>query len=139
MATRGTEPAGGAPRGTARHVPVLLPQMLQALAPKDGCSYIDATFGAGGYSEAILTAAPGARVLGIDRDPAALAAGRAIVDRNQGRLHLIEGRFGDLDRLAPAAGFALADIQTPTDHTVRLGAVQLPREEFERRLAAALS
>jgi 16S rRNA C1402 N4-methylase RsmH len=43
--------------------------MLQALAPKDGCSYIDGTFGAGGYSEAILVAALGARVLGIDRDP----------------------------------------------------------------------
>ena len=42
-----------------------------------------------------------------------------------------------LEHLA-AAGFALADIQTPTDHTVRLGAVQLPREEFERRLAEAL-
>ena len=48
-------------------------------------------------------------MLAIDRDPAALAAGRAIVERNQGRLHLIEGRFGDLDRLAAAAGFAPAD------------------------------
>ncbi len=91
MATRGTSPAGGAPRGTARHVPVLLPQMLQALAPKDGCSYIDGTFGAGGYSEAILTAAPGARVLGIDRDPAALAAGRAIVDQQPGSAALDRG------------------------------------------------
>jgi leucyl/phenylalanyl-tRNA---protein transferase len=43
-----------------------------------------------------------------------------------------------LEHLA-AAGFVLADIQTPTDHTARLGAVQLPREEFERRLAQALS
>jgi 16S rRNA (cytosine1402-N4)-methyltransferase len=109
MATRGTEPAGGAPRGTARHVPVLLSQMLQALAPEDGRSYIDATFGAGGYSEAILTAAPGARVLGIDRDPTALVAGRAIADRHQGRLRLVEGRFGELDRLAQAAAFAPAD------------------------------
>ena len=56
MATRGTGPAGGAPRGTARHVPVLLPQMVQALAPNDGGSFIDGTFGAGGYSEAILAA-----------------------------------------------------------------------------------
>jgi leucyl/phenylalanyl-tRNA--protein transferase len=43
-----------------------------------------------------------------------------------------------LERLA-ASGFDLCDIQTPTDHTLRLGAVQLPRAEFERRLAAALS
>jgi 16S rRNA (cytosine1402-N4)-methyltransferase len=109
MATRGTEPAGGAPRGTARHVPVLLPQMLQALAPKDGCSYIDGTFGAGGYAQAILAAAPSARVLGIDRDPATLAAGREMTRQHQGRLTLIEGRFGDLDHLAAAAGFAPAD------------------------------
>jgi 16S rRNA (cytosine1402-N4)-methyltransferase len=109
MATRGIGPAGGAPRGTARHVPVLLPQMLQALEARGGCSYIDGTFGAGGYAQAILTAAPGARVLGIDRDPAALTAARAIADHHQGRLHLVEGRFGDLERLAAAAGFAPAD------------------------------
>jgi 16S rRNA (cytosine1402-N4)-methyltransferase len=92
-----------------RHVPVLLPQMLRALSPVDGESYIDATFGAGGYTEAILTAAPGARVLGIDRDPAALAAASALIARHQGRLRLVEGRFGDLDRLARDAGFAPAD------------------------------
>src|SRR5882672_8418802 len=104
MAKRGARPAEGAPRGTERHVPVLLPQMLQALGARDGQSYIDATFGAGGYSQAILTAAPGARVLGIDRDPAALAMGQALVAQHAGRLHLVEGRFGDLDRLAAAAG-----------------------------------
>ena len=109
MATRGTDPAGGALSGTARHVPVLLPQMLQGLAPKDGCSYIDGTFGAGGYTQAILTAAPGARVLGIDRDPAALAAGREMVERHQGRLKLVAGCFGDLDEIAAAAGYAPAD------------------------------
>jgi leucyl/phenylalanyl-tRNA--protein transferase len=43
-----------------------------------------------------------------------------------------------LEHLA-AAGFSLADIQTPTDHTMRLGAVQLPREEFDRRLREALA
>lgn len=43
-----------------------------------------------------------------------------------------------LEHLA-ATGFTLADIQMPTDHTLRLGAAQLPREEFERRLAQALS
>jgi len=83
--------------------------MLHALAARDGQSYIDATFGAGGYSEAILRAAPGARVLAIDRDPTALASGRRLAEQNPGRLQLSEGRFGELDRLAAAVGFAPAD------------------------------
>jgi 16S rRNA (cytosine1402-N4)-methyltransferase len=83
--------------------------MLQALAPAAGESYIDGTFGADGYSQAILTAAPGARVLGIDRDPAAIAAGAALVARHQGRLHLVADLFGDLDQIAAAAGYAPAD------------------------------
>jgi 16S rRNA (cytosine1402-N4)-methyltransferase len=109
MATRGTGPAEDAPRGTVRHVPVLLPQVLQALAPAAGHSYIDATFGAGGYSQAILAAAPGARVLGIDRDPEAIATGAALVQQHHGRLTLVQGRFGELDRIACEADFAPAD------------------------------
>ncbi|MBO0739839.1 MAG: 16S rRNA (cytosine(1402)-N(4))-methyltransferase RsmH [Hyphomicrobiaceae bacterium] len=109
MANRGARSAEGAPRGTERHVPVLLAQMLHAIAARDGQSYIDATFGAGGYSEAILTAARGARVLAIDRDPIALAAGHWLAEQHPGRLQLREGQFGDLDRLAAAAGFAPAD------------------------------
>jgi 16S rRNA (cytosine1402-N4)-methyltransferase len=109
MTVRGTPPAEGAPRGTVHHVPVLLPQMLAALAPKPGERVIDATFGAGGYSEAILAAAPGAHVLGLDRDPAAIAAGRAAVVRHQGRLTLVEGRFGDLEGIARVHGFAAAN------------------------------
>ena len=109
MAKRGARLAEGAPRGTERHVPVLLAQMLHAIAAQDGKSYIDTTFGAGGYSEAILTAAPGSRVLAVDRDPAALASGRWLVEQNPGRLQLSEGRFGELDRLAAAVGFAPAD------------------------------
>jgi 16S rRNA (cytosine1402-N4)-methyltransferase len=83
--------------------------MLHAIEPRDDKSYIDATFGAGGYSEAILRAAAGARVLGIDRDPAALAAGCALAAQDPRRLQLREGRFGDLERLAMAAGFVPAD------------------------------
>src|SRR6476659_3337427 len=109
MAERGARPAEGAPRGAERHIPVLLARMLHALAPKDGERFIDGTFGAGGYSQAILTAAPGARVLGIDRDPFALAAGQALAAQHPGRLRLVEGRFGDLDLLAAAAGFAPVD------------------------------
>ena len=109
MANRGARSAEGAPRGTERHVPVLLAQMLHAIAARDGQSYIDATFGAGGYSKAILTAAPGSRVLAIDRDPTALASGRWLAEQYRGRLQVSEGRFGDLDRVAAAAGFAPAD------------------------------
>jgi len=109
MATRGNRPAEDAPRGTVAHVPVLLSQVLQTLDPGTGKSYIDATFGAGGYSRAILAAARDARVLSIDRDPAAIAAGAALREQYAGRLTLVEGRFGDLDRIAHEARFAPAN------------------------------
>jgi 16S rRNA (cytosine1402-N4)-methyltransferase len=99
----------GVRRGTMRHVPVLLPQVLQALAARGGEAYIDGTFGAGGYTGAILEAAPEARVLAIDRDPGAVVAGGELADRHRGRLTLSEGRFGDLDEIAEREGFAPAD------------------------------
>ena len=58
----------------APHVPVLLDEVVAALAPAPGETLIDATFGAGGYARALL--ARGARVIGFDRDPDAAAAGR---------------------------------------------------------------
>jgi 16S rRNA (cytosine1402-N4)-methyltransferase len=88
---------------------VLLPEVLQALAPQAGQRFIDGTFGAGGYTSALLDAGPDVRVLAIDRDPAAIAAGRELADASSGRLTLIEGRFGELDRLALEAGFPPAD------------------------------
>src|SRR5262245_788320 len=106
MARSGTPSAEGDRRGTRRHVPVLLPEVLQALAPQAGQRFIDATFGAGGYSAALIDAAPDVRVLAIDRDPAAVAAGRAQVETSAGRLTVVEGRFGELDRLAGEAGSA---------------------------------
>jgi 16S rRNA (cytosine1402-N4)-methyltransferase len=93
------------------HVPVLVDAVLAALAPRDDATYIDATFGAGGYSEAILGAAR-CRVFGIDRDPDAVARGRELADRHGGRLSLIAGPFGDMERLigpfsqGPVAGIA---------------------------------
>jgi 16S rRNA (cytosine1402-N4)-methyltransferase len=108
MMVRGTHPQG-APRGTVHHVPVLLPQVLAALTPKPGGRYIDGTYGGGGYAEAILQAATGSTVLGIDRDPAAIAAGRAAIARHAGRLTLAEGRFGDLEAIAREHGFVPAD------------------------------
>jgi len=97
------EHAGGA----ARHVPVLLPEMLQHLAVTDGGRYIDGTFGGGGYSRAILEM--GGSVLAIDRDRTAVEAGAGLVAASDGRLTLVEGRFSDLEAFARAAGFAPAD------------------------------
>jgi 16S rRNA (cytosine1402-N4)-methyltransferase len=93
------------------HIPVLVDAVLAALAPRDDATYIDATFGAGGYSDAILGAAR-CRVFGIDRDPDSVARGRALADKHGGRLTLIAGPFGDMERLigpfspGPIAGIA---------------------------------
>lgn len=93
---------------TAPHVPVLLSEVVAALAPRAGGIYVDGTFGAGGYSAAILDAAP-CKVFGIDRDPDAIANGDALRRRYDGRLDLIEGRFGEMDALLAARGVALVD------------------------------
>jgi 16S rRNA (cytosine1402-N4)-methyltransferase len=96
---------------TGAHIPVLVDAVIAALAPRDDATYIDATFGAGGYSEAILGAAR-CRVFGIDRDPDAVAGGQALAAKHGGRLTLIAGPFGDMERLigplssGPIAGIA---------------------------------
>jgi 16S rRNA (cytosine1402-N4)-methyltransferase len=109
MMERGTIPAsaGDGAGGPARHLPVLLSEVVAHLAVREGGTYIDGTFGAGGYTKAIL--AEGGRVLAIDRDPGAIAAGRALEAESGGRLKLVEGRFSDLDAHAEAAGFMPAD------------------------------
>jgi 16S rRNA (cytosine1402-N4)-methyltransferase len=94
--------------GQAPHVPVLLRQVIDHLAPRDGGVYIDGTFGAGGYAAAILGAAA-TRVIGIDRDASAIAGGRGLVDASFGRLTLAEGRFADLDTLASGLGVEAVD------------------------------
>ena len=85
----------------ARHVPVLGPEAVAWLAPRDGGTYIDATFGAGGYTRLILAAAK-RRVVAIDRDRAAIAAGRALVETAGGRLTLVEDRFANRSAIAGA-------------------------------------
>ncbi len=96
--------------GPARHIPVLRDEVLAALAVQPGQSYLDATFGAGGYTQAIL-ARPDTRVLAIDRDPSAVTAGAGLVARTAGRLKLVQGRFGALVELAHSCGlFAVSGI-----------------------------
>jgi 16S rRNA (cytosine1402-N4)-methyltransferase len=94
--------------GLARHVPVLARPALELLNVRDGGIYIDGTFGAGGYSRAILAAAD-AQVIGIDRDQSAVANGADLVQSANGRLTLVEERFSALDRVAEKFGHGSVD------------------------------
>ena len=78
------------------------------LSPRDGGIYVDATFGAGGYSRTILDTA-GTRVIGIDRDRSAIAGGFDLVDRSDGRLTLVEDRFSNLAGICAAQGVDAVD------------------------------
>jgi 16S rRNA (cytosine1402-N4)-methyltransferase len=91
-----------------RHVPVLGREAVSLLAPRDGGIYVDATFGAGGYSRMILDVA-GTRVIGIDRDRRAIAGGFDLVDRSAGRLTLVEDRFSNLAEVCAAQGVDSVD------------------------------
>ncbi len=90
------------------HIPVFLNEVLAALEPRDGETYIDGTFGAGGYTRAILKAAA-CRVIAIDRDPTAIAAGRALETEFAPRLQLVESTFGKIAEIAARCGFGLVD------------------------------
>jgi 16S rRNA (cytosine1402-N4)-methyltransferase len=90
------------------HVPVLMAEVIDALQPRDGGRYLDGTFGGGGYTTGLLDRAD-CRVIAIDRDPDAVAAGQAIAERYAPRLRLIEGRFGDMAELLSAEGVEEVD------------------------------
>ena len=94
--------------GASVHIPVLLDQVVLALVPAAGELYVDGTFGRGGYTRALLNAAP-CRVVGIDRDPVAIEAGRVLEQSTGGRLSLVQGRFGDMESLVHAAGIDRVD------------------------------
>lgn len=93
------------------HVPVLLHEMLEALSPRDGAHYVDGTFGGGGHARAMLEASR-CRVLGIDRDPDAVARGRLLALHYEGRLKLALGRYSEMERFLSEAG------ETGTDGVV---------------------
>jgi 16S rRNA (cytosine1402-N4)-methyltransferase len=102
MTTGGSGAVAG---GSARHIPVLAREAIRWLGVREGGLYIDATFGAGGYTRAILET-PGTRAIGIDRDQSAIARGAALVEAEHGRLELVEDRFSNLESIA---GDAAAD------------------------------
>lgn len=78
------------------------------LAPREGGTYIDATFGAGGYTRLILQS-PGTRVIGIDRDSTAIAGGAALVAEAGARLTLVENRFSAIADICASLGLSQVD------------------------------
>lgn len=90
------------------HIPVLGREALDFLDVRDGGVYIDGTFGAGGYSRAILGQA-NCRVIGIDRDQTAIASGGGLVETARGRLTLVEDQFSNLDQVARDCGIEQVD------------------------------
>lgn len=93
-----------------RHEPVLLAETLLYLAPRPGGRYIDATFGGGGHTRAILAAsAPDGQVLALDADPAAFARANQLATLFPGRLVPCQGNFRDLAALAQQHGFGEVD------------------------------
>jgi 16S rRNA (cytosine1402-N4)-methyltransferase len=92
----------------SRHIAVLGRQAIELLSPRDGGVYVDATFGAGGYSGAILEV-KGTRIIGIDRDRSAVTGGFGLVERSGGRLTLVEDRFSNLAEICAAQGFEAVD------------------------------
>ena len=99
----------GAAGGLTRHVPVLLGEVCEALNAARGGVFVDGTFGAGGYSRAILTASRKNRVIAVDRDPDAVAAGASLVAKARGRLSLTRGRFSQLEEIVANAGLDAVD------------------------------
>ena len=89
----------GCSTASAQHRPVLLKEVLASLAPAHGRRYIDGTFGRGGVTKALLEAHATIEVIAIDRDPEAIAYGQALTSLHNGRLRLINGRFGDMEAL----------------------------------------
>lgn len=120
----------------SRHIPVLGREAVEWLAPRAGGIYVDATFGAGGYSRAILGVG-GTRVIGIDRDRTAIAGGFDLVDGSDGRLTLVEDRFSNLADVCESQG---ADSVDGVVMDIGVSSMQLDQAErgFSFRLGGPL-
>jgi 16S rRNA (cytosine1402-N4)-methyltransferase len=93
-----------------QHASVLADEVVQLMAPRAGGVYCDGTLGGGGHARRILEAsAPDGRLVGIDRDPAALAAARAALEPYGDRVTLVHGTFGELPAILGALGLPQVD------------------------------
>ena len=108
----------------APHLPVLLDEVMAGLAPMPGETHIDGTYGAGGYSRALLAA--GARVIAFDRDPDAVAAGQAAASGSEGRLDIVAEVYS---RLEPALAERGIDTVDGVTFDVGVSSMQLDQPE----------
>ncbi len=90
------------------HISVMADEVVRGLAPVDGGVYVDGTFGAGGYSAAILRSAK-CTVWGIDRDPLAQTFAEKLSQSYPGKITVLSGCFGDMEALLDAAGVVKVD------------------------------
>ncbi len=108
----------------APHTPVLLDEVVAGLAPRPGETHVDGTFGAGGYTRALLGA--GARVIAFDRDPDAITEGQALVAESDGRLDLVPDVFSRLGETLAERGIEAVDGVT---FDIGVSSMQLDRAE----------
>lgn len=94
-----SDASNGGDTHSRRHIPVLLSEVLESLKPQNAQLIVDGTFGAGGYTSAILDAAQ-CRVLAFDRDPRAIAGAAPLIARYGERLMLVESPFSDMEDIA---------------------------------------
>lgn len=104
----GHEKAASAAHLSAPHLSVLRAEVVSALSPAAGELFVDGTFGAGGYSMALLEAAD-CEVIGIDRDPGVRGHAERIAAAHPQRFRLLEGRFGDMVALLAGIGIEAVD------------------------------
>jgi 16S rRNA (cytosine1402-N4)-methyltransferase len=91
------------------HATVMRDEVVAALAPRSGETYLDVTLGAGGHAEAILEAAAGVRVVGIDRDAMAIRAAASRLARFGDRVTLVHARFSELESVLGRLGIGRVD------------------------------
>jgi 16S rRNA (cytosine1402-N4)-methyltransferase len=114
------------PRGNSAHIPVLLDEVVAALAVAPGETHVDGTFGAGGYTRALLDKGA-ARIFAFDRDPQAIAAGEAAETASGGRLTLVPERFSRMRQALRSRGVEQVD-----GVTLDIGVSSMQLDQAER-------
>ncbi|MBS4730285.1 16S rRNA (cytosine(1402)-N(4))-methyltransferase RsmH [Mycobacterium sp. SM1] len=137
----GSQSGGGVPvadqPGDFGHVPVLLARCVELLTPGltrhhpdgSGALLVDATIGTGGHAERFLTGLPGLRLLGLDRDPAALDIARTRLARFADRVTLVPTRYHDIAAALTGAGYAATESVDGVLFDLGVSSIQLDRVE----------